>query len=1546
MLLLNASNVIISRSLHQDRKYIMRIPASGHQERLWLIDKFETGKLYPANPVYHNLPLVFRFNGRLDYDALNKSFQQLIDRHEVLRTTLHSFDDSLYQCVNVSLLVEVTVLPRLPEGSKAEWLHRLHEYIKTPFPTDQNLLIRCGVLQLADMEYLVAIVAHHIVADRWSMRLLARELLQNYHSFQRGQGPAQLPAVSLHYSDFSLWQSSLPEEVLDEQWLFWKKKLKGKLQEIDLPTRLNKPKIQVYDGASITFSLPFECVEVIKEASKKLNADHRSILLAAFKVLLQKYTGKEEVVIGTFNNYRHLPEAEYVVGPLANLVTVRSFIRSEDRFSDVAQMVTDTLMEGIDNGLLPFERLVTRLRTTTDVGRTALFDVLFHYEKDFGSEFTQSDLLGEIEIMETNLGLGKYDLNLLMVDSGTLISGVLVFNQKYYEKETAQRLVEHYQHLLNVLSANSGMSIRSHALVTGDEKKQLDEWNNTSTSFPSSSNLIELFEEQVFRYPEHVALVHENTSITYAALSKEVTRIAARLQRHYQVNNNAFVGLMLDNSPLLIASVLGILKAGGAYVPVDPAYPAERINYVLNDSACKVVVTSTNYLQKLDKFNGELCDAAWLANEAGTDFEVVEQSNHIPDDIAYLLYTSGTTGRPKGCKVTHKNVVRLIRNDAFPFEISSNDVWVMGSSICFDVSVWEIFGALLHGGKVVIPNRETVRDTNKFYELIKAQRVTVLNQTPSAFYQFIETARRDDNKGLDQYLRYVIFAGDKLEMFYLRDWITIYPPSVVRLINMYGITETTVHVTHYQVTESDILAETTTSCIGIPLPETKVYVLDEDLNLSPIGVPGEMYVGGTGVSAGYWNNSELTAKRFVSSPFNEKEILYRSGDLACWNSSGNLEYIGRIDSQVKIRGFRVELSEIERTLLSMDVIRETRVLLQDHNNNKLLVAYLVTNGNLDIDRVKNYLLQMLPDYMVPSHYIQLDKIPLNSNGKLDKGKLPAIRVQVTRAYDEPKNPTEKMLCALFEEELGLDHISTKDSFFELGGHSLKAMKLISRIYEAFKVKLELSSVFNYPTVESLAHHVKGLPTEVHWQFHRLEQQEFYEASHGQQRYWVLHQMDESRTSMNMAAGCRLAGNLNVDMFTSAFAAVIQRHEILRTTFDVIDSALVQKVHPHPLGPVLTYRDLRNNASQEQLIAEWKHAIATTIFDLDHGPLLTATLLRIADDIYVFLFNIHHIVADGWSLDVIKKELFTLYSAKSTGTEGNLEPLSFQYKEYARWQREMAKNWKMGREYWHNYLSGDISPLLLTTDFARHEVPTFRGKRLNFTIEKATAEGLSKLCTRHDVTLFMLLLAVVKILLHRYTGQKDILVGLPVSGRDHKNLEDQVGLYLNTLVIRTSFEEHTTLSDLLTQVKHNLLEAYKHQLYPFDLLVEELISERDNMGHSPFFDVVVQLQHEGEERHGIHEQIEGLSISDLEMNTSSSKNELTFFFNQSAECLELCIEYNSDLYKENYIKEMRDNFLHMLSQVTTIENVLVSSDELLLEEGREEHGGFDSSSITF
>jgi amino acid adenylation domain-containing protein len=1522
----------------------MKIFASSHQERLWFIDKFEAGKLYPASPVYHNLPLILRFHGRLDLEAINESFQRLINRHEIARTTLNSFDDNLYQCVAVSRMANLDVLTSLAGLSDAEAMDLLREYIKTPFFLEKSLLIRCGILQLSDAEYMVAIVAHHVIADRSSMRLLARELWQIYYSLQHSQEWTQLPAISFHYSDFSLWQNNLPEELLDEQWLFWKTKLKGKLQEIDLPGCLPRPKIHVYDDASIKFNLPDDCVAALKSASKNLNANHQSLLLAAFKVLLQKYTGNEEVVIGTLNNYRHLPGTEQVVGPLANLVTLRSFIKGEDRFSDVVRMLVNALQEVADNGALPFERLVTRLRTTNDMGRTALFDVLFHYEKNLGNESIQAGLPIEIETLETNLGLGKYDINLLITETDSLISCVLVFNGKYYGRNMVERLVEHYQHLLYKLLGQCDLPIRKHTLITEKERLQLNEWNDTNTNFPHSHRIIDLFEKQVFNNPNRVAVVQEKACLTYTNLSKKASQIAFVLRQSYQVNNNAFVGVMLDNSPLMIACVLGILKAGGAYVPIDPAYPAERVNYMLNDSACKVVITSPGYLDKLDLFNGQVCEAAWLATGEETDSLEVDQTHNTCEDIAYLIYTSGTTGLPKGCQVTNKNVVRLISNDAFPFDITDKDVWVMAHSLCFDFSVWEIFGALLRGGKLVIPARDTVRDTNKFYALIKAHCVTVLNQTPAAFYQFIETARQDDPKELHQHLRYVIFGGDKLEMWYLRHWIGMYPLSAIRLVNMYGITETTVHVSHYQIKEADITAETTVSCIGRPLPETQVYVLDEDLNPSPFGVPGEMYIGGTGVSAGYWNKPELTAKRFVSNPFNEKEKLYRSGDLARWNANGTIEYIGRIDSQVKIRGYRIELGEIEKTLLRLDEIREARVLLQERND-RSLVAYLVSNQKINAGSIRNSLLQTLPDYMVPTHFVQLDKIPLNANGKIDTGKLPDIQSTAISEIAVAQNLAEEMLCTIFSEVLDVDHIGTNNSFFELGGHSLKAMKLISRIYEVFKVKLDLSCVFVYPSVKSLAQHIDGLTTEVYQEFPQIEQQEFYMSSHAQQRLWLIHQMDESRTSLNMTAGYRLVGQVDVDAFTAAFRAVIQRHEVLRTTFLIIDNMLVQKVHPQAIGPSLVFHDLRNNTSIEQSIAEWELTISTTEFELDHGPLLQACLLRVADEAYILLFNIHHIIADGWSLEIVKKELFNLYLSNLRGTGNNLEPLSFQYKEYAKWQRDMVKRWEMARQYWHNYLSGDISPLQLTTDFARPEVPTFRGKRLNVAIEKATAEGLSKLCASHDVTLFMLLLALVKILLHRYTGQKEILVGFPVSGRDLKSLESQVGLYLNTLVIRTPFDGNATLSSVLVQVKHSMLGAYKYQLYPFDLIVEELIPERDNTRHSPFFDVVVQLQHEDKEQPG-GDPLEGIRISDLAMDNSNSKNELTFFFSQTREDLGLCIEYNSDLYKESTIQRMRDNFQHILSRVTTMENVFISDDELLLKEDREEYGVFGSSSTTF
>ncbi|MBO0798593.1 MAG: amino acid adenylation domain-containing protein, partial [Blastocatellia bacterium] len=823
-----------------------------------------------------------------------------------------------------------------------------------------------------------------------------------------------------------------------------------------------------------------------------------------------------------------------------------------------------------------------------------------------------------------------------------------------------------------------------------------------------------------------------------------------------------------------------------------------------------------------------------------------------PDDIAYVIYTSGSTGLPKGVLVTHSNVIRLFVTTQPWYQFNEKDVWTLFHSYAFDFSVWEIWGALLYGGRLVVVPYWVSRSPDSFCELVRIEQVTVLNQTPSAFRHFIQAEERASAAG-ELALRLVIFGGEALELQSLRPWFERHGDQYPQLVNMYGITETTVHVTYRPLTMEDLSASG--SVIGGPIPDLRVFVLGKNSQLVPFRVPGELHISGAGLARGYLNQPELTALRFVPDPFSDEPgaRLYRSGDLARLLPNGDIEFVGRLDHQVKIRGFRIELGEIEAVLGGHPAIQEAVVLAQEERpGEKRLVAYLVANqkAELSLSELRDFVGEKLPDYMTPSVFVTLDALPLTPNGKVDRKALPQpewTRPELESAFEASRTPAEEMLASIWTDVLGLDRVGVLDNFFELGGHSLLAIQVISRVREAFQVELALSDIFETPTIACLAKRIEtliredqGLPAPP---IERITRDGKLPLSFGQQRLWFLDKLVQGSSFYNISSALRVKGKLDVAAMGASLKEVVRRHEVLRTTFSSLDGQPIQIVS-QAMSLTIPVIDLAELSESDRDEEGRRLTIENTSipFDLEQGPLFRATLLRLAAEDHAFLFTTHHIICDGWSLGVLIQEFATLYKAFTEGKPSPLPELPIQYADFAHWQRQWMEGEVLEKllSYWKTQLSGATPVLELPTDRPRPAFQTFRGATQPINLPRELSDSLQVLSRREGVTLFMTLLAAFQTLLHRYSGQDDILVGSPIAGRTHATIEELIGFFVNTLVLRTDFFGDPTFQGILREVRKVTLEAYAHQDLPFEQLVDALQPDRA-LSHSPLFQVMFVLQ---------------------------------------------------------------------------------------------------------
>jgi amino acid adenylation domain-containing protein len=1448
-------------SMHKDLPLLekrvtadVRINCTEHQKRIWFIEQFEKGFLYESSPLYHNLPLIVKLSANPAVELLNERIRQVLAAHPILGTLIEVENNEPFQVLKDAPFDGV-------EQYRVKEEQELLDIVNKPFDIKNGPLFRFALVSKEDTSLLV-IVAQSLIADRASLRILADEIMQ----------PGPVVNDGLKYADYTLWQNALSDRDLEEYNFYWKKKLMH-APVLLLDTDVRREHIHIYEAGFCELTLPAATTHKVTSSGSPAYM----LLLSAFNVLLSKYTGSEDLVIGTLYENRENATRQSIVGPIANLLTLRNEVPSNIRFSELLSQVSTDYANSVHAAVVPFEKVVLSVNPGKDMSRTALFDIMIHYEE------------GQDDVIETNYGNGKYDLNLLIThNDGFRLH--LTYNKKYFKHTTVTRLLQHYAAIVNCVAGDLDLPIDQINYLSEAEERELLQSDQTPVSYPHDKTIVTLFEEQVARTPDNIAVVAGEHAVTYRELNSAANQVAHYLKSRYNIHRDDLVGVQLDREEWMIIALLGILKAGGAYVPIDPAYPQERIDYIRNDSQCRIVIDAA----ALELFKAEA--------------EQYPTSNphavNRPEDLAYVIYTSGTTGKPKGTLIEHRNVVRLFITDRPLFEFTPDDVWTMFHSYCFDFSVWEMYGALLFGGKLVMVPVMVAKDSQAFVALLQKEQVTILNQTPSSFYNLIKAEAESPEKMLG--IRHVIFGGEALSPGKLASWKERYPDT--KLINMYGITETTVHVTYKEIGEEEIKNDI--SNIGKPIPTLRCYVMDAQQRLQPVGIWGELYVGGDGLSRGYLNREELTRQRFIPGLLAHEDRLYRSGDRVRLLENGEMEYGGRMDQQVKVRGYRVEPGEIENVLRKQEGITDAIVITKKDNHDEVaLIAYIVNRGLLNVALLRQELAVHLPAYMIPEHFVQLDHIPLTSNGKVDRKALPApeaSEISTGVEYIAPRNPIETQLLSVWEEVLGRTGISVKDNFFDLGGHSLKATRLTGQISKLFNVKMALKEVFTHPVLESQAIWIAGAVQTAFAHVPLAAFAEDYPLSSAQRRLWVLGQFEEGSAAYNIPGSCILRGDLNVAALQESFGDLVARHEILRTVFrENADGDVRQVVLP---VEAIGFR-IDMHEGPEGLKEEYARP-----FDLSNGPLLRASLYHTKENEWVLSYVMHHIISDGWSMGILIRELMDRYQVHVSGLDTTRTPLRVQYKDYAVWQQHQLETTLMQdhRAYWLEQFSDRIPVLDLIGDHARPAVKTYNGGSIDVSFEPSLTTRLNALLRRQDSTLFMGLLSAVNALLYRYTGQDDIIIGGAVAGREHADLEDQIGFYVNTLAFRTRFDGNGSYKDLLSKVQDVTLKGYEHQSYPFDTLVEELDLPRD-LSRNPLFDVMLILQNnEVNTMKGIG-GLTGLSLDTFDEEEGTvSKFDLVFTFVETAEGLHLHLDYNSDIFNRDTALRMADHFKILLS----------------------------------
>jgi len=1504
------------------------LPVSFQQRQLWLLDRLQPGL------ALYNVPAAWRLRGALDAAALARALAGVALRHEPLRSVFRVEGGEPVQVVlpggPVPLPVEdLSALPGDARGAAVR--ARLRRSAEAPFDLERGPLFRAALLRLGEEEHVLLLEMHHVVCDGWSLAVLYAELGALYAAAGAG---AALPELPLAYGDYAAWQrATLAGERLERHVAWWRGRLAGAPTLLELPTDRPRPAARSHRGAVHHFTLPAPLAEAVETLARREGATPYMVLLAAWQLLLARYAGVDEVVVGSPVGNRPRPELEGLVGFFANTVALRTRLSGDPTFREVLRRVRETTLDAYEHQEAPFETLVEALQPERSLGQNPLFQAFFALQNTSAGTLCLPGLA--VDALPVETGTAKFDLSLFLARNEAGLEGMVEYATDLFDAATAARIAAHLEVLLEAAAADPGRPASALSPVSAAERDTLvREWSGAGERFPVSGALHHHFEARASARPDAAAVACEGVTLTYRDLNVRANRVARRL-RALGVGPESRVGLCAERSLELVVGVLAILKAGSAYVPLDPAYPADRLAYMAEDSGVCVLLAPPALRGRVPAEGIEILSPEDVpGDEAADDLGVPVD----PGNLAYVIYTSGSTGPPKGVGVSHGNVLRLFGATDASFGFGADDAWTLFHSYAFDFSVWEIWGALLHGGRLVVVPWEVSRDPAAFRDLLRREGVTVLSQTPSAFHAL---AKEDEGaaKPLDR-LRVVVFGGEALRYESLRGWLDRYGPRRPRLVNMYGITETTVHVTWHTVTGAELRQPAAGSGVGVPIPDLRAYVLDPVGNPSPIGVPGELHVGGAGLARGYLGRPGLTAGRFVPDPFSGEAgaRLYRSGDLARWKGDGRLEYLGRIDQQVKVRGFRIEPGEIEAVLLAQPGVAAAAVVVRGEGEDAALAAYFVPAGEAPpASALRDGLKRHLPEYMVPAAFVALDRIPLTANGKLDRRALPAPEAAgagEAGAYLAPGTPVEEVLAGIWSEVLGAARVGARDDFFALGGHSLRATQAVARVREVFGVEVPLRALFEAPTVAELAGAVEALrraglpalpPVAAAGRAGPLP------LSFAQERLWFLHRMEPDNPFYNVPTALRLGGALDVASLERALGEIVRRHEALRTVFREADGGPVQVIPPFD-GFALAVDDLSGfpEAEREAEAARRATGEAARPFDLSAGPPIRAALLRLGAEEHVLLLCIHHIASDQWSLGVLFRELRALYEAYRDGGDSPLPELAVQYADYAAWQREHLRGEALERQlaYWRERLAGAPALLELPTDRPRPAVQTYRGARELFELPGELLERLEALGRSAGATRYMVLLAAFQLLLSKYAGTDDVVVGSPIAGRTRREVEELVGFFVNTLVLRADLSGDPDFREVLRRVREVTLGAYDHQEVPFERLVEELQPER-SLGHSPLFQVMF-IQEDGDRAGG---GLPGIESREVELRLDTTKFDLILAFAPRGGGLRGVLEYATDLFEAGTIRRMLGHLERVLEQVASRPEARLSELDLLSADER-------------
>jgi amino acid adenylation domain-containing protein len=1481
------------------------LPLSFAQQRLWFLNE-----LVPDSPFY-NLPLRVRLRGNLDVTALRRTFQGIVDRHESLRTSFATVEGRAIQQITpfLRLLVPLVDLDSLPAPEREAELQRLATAeAERAFHLSRAPLMRVRLLRLADEDFVVLLAMHHILADGWSMGVLLRDLAAIYSAFSAGTSPS-LPELPVQYADYAHWQRLwLQGEVLEHHLAYYREQL-ADLPSLDLAWDRPRPALQTFHGSTHYFQWPENLSRGLEELRRREGATLFMVLQAAFQTLLSRYSGLTDIVLGSPVANRHRPEIEGLIGFFVNMLVLRGDLGGDPGFRELLGRTRKLCLGAMAHQDLPYERLVTELEPERDLSRHPLFQIVLALENAPMPPVSLSGALS-LEPMEVDTRTSKFDLGLSVWERSDGLGGCIEYNTDLIDGATIERLAAHFETLLFGIVRAPEERLSMLPLLSEAERQQLlVDWNDSAVDHFAASSVHERFEAQAELTPDAVALVGGDHHLSYGGLNTRSNQLAHHL-RSLGVCPEARVGICMERSPETVMGMLGVLKAGGAYVPLDPDSPPERLTFMVRDSAPTALLTQGRLVARLPPTEARpVClDEDW--DRIGRRSFVNPDRRAVADNLCYIIYTSGSTGKPKGVAVSHRSLCNHMSWMLEAFPLQETDRILQRTSSSFDASVWEFWAPLLAGARLVLARAGASWDAEGLIATMIDERVTTVQFVPSLLKLFLDAPAVSDCKRL----RRIFVGGEALSAELSARCLEVFSAE---LVNLYGPTEATIEAV---VWSCDPARGGGVVPIGRPIANARVYVVDRDRNPVPLGVGGELVIGGPGLARGYLNQPGLTAEKFIPNSFDrEGSRLYRTGDLCRWLPDGNLQFLGRADHQVRVRGYRVELGEIEAVLAQHPAVKQAVVLSrEDVPGARRLVGYLVLDSDSDglSSELRSYLRSKLPDYMVPPTFVTLPSLPLTPSGKVDRKRLPAphgVRPDLPEAYSEPRTAVEAELARIWSAVLQVERVGVHDNFFELGGHSLLATTIVSRVRAAFQVEIPLRLMFESPTIREMARAIgSAKPGLVAPALRAVDRREELPLSFAQQRLWFVDRMVPGNPFFNVPFAVRVEGDLDVSVLSRGLNEILRRHEALRTTFFSRDGAPRQRI-ASSLALPLAVVDLAGlpETGRESEAHRLAQCEAERPFDLERGPLVRAFVLRLGATDHAVLLTLHHIVSDEWSTRILLRELLTLYEAFREGRPSPLPELSIQYADFAHWQRQWIAGEVLEEQlsYWKERLAS-LPILELPTDRPRPAQMSFRGAVHSMELSAALTAALRALTRDEGMTLFMTLLAGFQILLSRYARQADIVVGAPIANRNRAEIESLIGFFVNTLVLRADLSGSLSFREALGRVRETSLSAFEHQEVPFDLLVERLSPER-HLSHTPIFQVAFAMESEAR---GAVEPPRGLRLTPLELSRGTSKCDLTLFVWEGTAGIACSFEYSTDLFDAPSIARMAEHYRLLLDRM--------------------------------